>query len=135
MKMFKEEFEKLAGYKVTRLDYFRVIEPMYMATKLNKEEFVKVINRKEFETTPEKEALDKIRLYAEEYRNNAKNDGKFFITTEFNNMVEEFARKYYDSNKIWIGAKHDILGAMYPSEFQIMNETNNRVLKTFKLLI
>jgi hypothetical protein len=133
--MFKEEFEKLAGYKVTRLDYFRIIEPMYMATKLNKEEFVKVINRKEFETTPEKEALDKIRLYAEEYRNNAKNDGKFFITKEFNIMVEEFARKYYDSNKIWIGAEHDILGCMYPSEFQIMNETNNRVLKTFKLLI
>ena len=135
MKMFKEEFEKLAGYKVTRLDYFRIIEPMYMATKLKKEEFVKVINRKEFETTPEKEALDKIRLYAEEYRNNTKNDGKFFITTEFNNMVEEFARKYYDSNKIWIGAETDIFGAMYPAEFQIINESTYRVMKTFKLLI
>lgn len=133
--MFKEEFEKLAGCKVSRLDYFRIIEPMYMATKLTKEEFIKVINVKEFETTPEKEELEKIRLYAEEYRNNVKKDGKFFITEEFNNMVEEFARKFYDSNKIWIGAEHDILGCMYPCEFQIMNEKTNRVIKTFKLLI
>lgn len=46
--MMWEEFEKLAGYEVTYQDYSEIIEPMYMATKLSKEEFVKCIDRKRF---------------------------------------------------------------------------------------
>ena len=35
-----EEFEKLAGYEVTHEDYVNIIEPMYLATNLNKAESV-----------------------------------------------------------------------------------------------
>ena len=46
--MMKHEFEALAGYEVSFEDYNRVIEPMYMATELSKEDFVKCIDRKRF---------------------------------------------------------------------------------------
>lgn len=47
--MMKQEFERLAGYEVSAEDYNNIIEPMYMATDLSKQEFVKTINRKAFE--------------------------------------------------------------------------------------
>ena len=46
--MMKHEFEALAGYEVSFEDYNRIIEPMYMATELSKEDFVKCIDRKRF---------------------------------------------------------------------------------------
>lgn len=46
--MMKQEFEALAGYEVSIDDYNKIIEPMYMATSLSKEEFVKTINKKRF---------------------------------------------------------------------------------------
>lgn len=51
--MMKQEFEALAGYKVSTEDYNNIIEPMYMATDLSKQEFVKTINRKAFEVKHE----------------------------------------------------------------------------------
>lgn len=47
--MMKQEFEALAGYEVSAEDYNNIIEPMYMATDLSKQDFVKTINRKAFE--------------------------------------------------------------------------------------
>lgn len=46
--MMKQEFEQIAGYEVSEEAYRTIIEPMYMATNLTKQEFVKVIDRKAF---------------------------------------------------------------------------------------
>ena len=46
--MMKHEFEALAGYEVSWEDYNNIIEPMYMATNLPKDEFVKTLNKKRF---------------------------------------------------------------------------------------
>lgn len=46
--MMKQEFEALAGYEVSTEDYYNVIEPMYMATELDKASFVKCLDRKRF---------------------------------------------------------------------------------------
>ena len=46
--MMKHEFEALAGYTVSEKDYTEIIEPMYMATNLDKAEFVKCIDKKRF---------------------------------------------------------------------------------------
>lgn len=50
--MMKHEFERLAGYEVSAEDYNKIIEPMYMATDLSKEEFVNVIDKKRFALKP-----------------------------------------------------------------------------------
>ena len=55
--MMKQEFEALAGYEVSAEDYANVIEPMYMATSLSKQEFVKTINRKAFEVKHEAQKI------------------------------------------------------------------------------
>lgn len=47
--MMWAEFEEIAGYRVSYKDYSEIIEPMYVATNLSKQDFVKVINRKAFE--------------------------------------------------------------------------------------
>ena len=133
--MMKEEFENIAGYKVTGYDYRKIIEPMYMSTSLSKEEFVKSINRKYFELTPEKKDIEEIRNYATELQQNAKNNGEFFAPKKFRTMLEDYARKYYDSNNIWIGAGIKADNSMYPLQFMILNEHNDRVLTTIKLIL
>lgn len=50
--MMHNEFEALAGYEVSFEDYTNIIEPMYMATNLSKEEFVKCIDKKRFALKP-----------------------------------------------------------------------------------
>ena len=132
--MMKEEFEKIAGYKVTGYDYRKFIEPMYMSTSLSKEEFAKSLNKKFFELTPKKEDLAEIRNYANELQQNAKNNGEFFAPLKFRTMLEDYARKYYDSNNVWIGAGIKADGAMYPLQFMVLNEHNDRVLTTIKLI-
>ena len=42
----KHEFEELAGYEVPFETYTNIIEPMYTATNLSKQAFVKLIDRK-----------------------------------------------------------------------------------------
>ena len=46
--MMWEEFERIAGYEVTQEDYTQKIEPMYMATDMSKQDFVKTLNKKTF---------------------------------------------------------------------------------------
>ena len=58
--MMKHEFEALAGYKVSTADYDNIIEPMYLATNLNKADFVATINRKRFEVKEEVKPLIKV---------------------------------------------------------------------------
>ena len=55
--MMKQEFEKIAGYEVSTEDYNNTIEPMYMATSMNKQEFVKTLNRKQFEKKHEPQTV------------------------------------------------------------------------------
>ena len=51
--MMKHEFEELAGYEVSAEDYYKIIEPMYMATEISKAEFARCIDRKRFEQKKE----------------------------------------------------------------------------------
>lgn len=62
--MMKHEFEALAGYEVSFEDYNRVIEPMYTATELSKEDFVKCIDRKRFALPTKAELLAAMRKEA-----------------------------------------------------------------------
>ena len=52
--MMWSEFEKIAGYEVSYEDYTNIIEPMYNATELSKQDFVKTLNRKQFDVNYKK---------------------------------------------------------------------------------
>lgn len=53
--MMKQEFEQLAKIKVTDETYTKVIEPMYSATDLSKQDFIKLLNLKAFAVQETKE--------------------------------------------------------------------------------
>lgn len=44
--MMKEEFERLAKIEVSYETYSKVIEPMYIAADIPKQEFIKLLNLK-----------------------------------------------------------------------------------------
>ena len=47
--MLKQEFEQITGWEVTCKDYYEIIEPLYMATNMTKQDFAQVLNRKRFD--------------------------------------------------------------------------------------
>ena len=47
--MTRKEFEIIAGVEVGEEEYNKVIEPMYLATGLDKHDFIKYINKSIFE--------------------------------------------------------------------------------------
>lgn len=55
--MMWKEFEELAGYEVTYEDYSKIIEPMYMATDLNKRDFIACLDYKRFSIQYRKEQM------------------------------------------------------------------------------
>ena len=68
--MMKHEFEALAGYEVSVSDYDNIIEPMYMATELSKEEFVKVICKERFALKSREEIIQEMKELAEHLKKN-----------------------------------------------------------------
>ncbi len=62
--MTHTEFMTLAGYEVSYTTYHDIIEPMYMATEVTKEEFVKMLNKKYFALRSEKQILKDMKACA-----------------------------------------------------------------------
>lgn len=87
----KEEFEKIAGYEVTNEDYYRVIEPMYMATDLSKADFINCLDRKRFEIKRETETalINRIKSVA----NKAYEKCGHVENFEEKQMIDEIIRK------------------------------------------
>lgn len=92
--MMQHEFEALAGYKVSTDDYKKIIEPMYMATDLNKADFVACINKKRF-AMPTKEQRKKqiIRQMRAEATHLAETCGHY-TDYESEHRVEDLAHEY-----------------------------------------
>lgn len=98
--MFKEEFEKLAGYEVSYNDYVNIIEPMYMATNLNKSEFVKTINKKQFALKTRKQLLNEIKKTALEVENNCGTTGAYEEEKELYTKLVDYAKRFHMSDKV-----------------------------------
>jgi hypothetical protein len=100
--MMQSEFERLAGYKVSAEDYSNVIEPMYMATSISKQEFAKMLDRKRFEVKEEKQKLIKVKELKKRVENGkvgrvsawnkgVKNYAKWLVWKLEDNKIESFA--------------------------------------------
>lgn len=88
--MMKHEFEQIAGYEVTMEDYNKIIEPMYMATNLSKEEFVKVIDKKRFALPTKEQMVREMRKIA---KNIFEHCGQRCFSDE-EQEIRSLARKY-----------------------------------------
>ena len=88
--MMKEEFEKIAGYEVSYEDYNQIIEPMYMATNLNKEDFVQCVNKKRFALTPLKNIVKDMKEIAYHLMLTCVHYTDYDAIQKLNELVEEY---------------------------------------------
>ena len=93
--MMKHEFEKLAGYEVTTEDYNNIIEPMYMATNLDKAEFVKCISKERFALPTKAQMERKMRKIARFIFENA--GARYFgdEEQEICDILKDYALRFY----------------------------------------
>lgn len=59
--MMKQEFERLAKTEVTEETYTKIIEPMYMAMELSKQDFISLLNLKVL-AAPKAKDIKKMRI-------------------------------------------------------------------------
>lgn len=131
--MMWQEFERIAGYEVTFEDYTNVIEPMYNATNLSKQEFVKVIDRKRFdfrakEQAEKNEMLKTMKKIAEERAENCEHFCDYEAEEKLLEVARNFMDKYFPKN---LGYHGDIerkhwanlsTGCTYPADLVIYRE-------------
>lgn len=105
--MMKCEFEKLAGYEVTIEDYEKIIEPMYMATDLSKEDFVKVIDKKRFALKTKEQLIRKMKRIAKHLKETCTQYTDYEAKEELKQIVEEYGERfsqrycYTEDEMIW----------------------------------
>jgi hypothetical protein len=135
--MMKYEFEAIAGYKVSDADYNNIIEPMYMATEMSKQEFVKCISRKRFEVKvkTERQYINEIKKIAQFLYENcgrrAWHDEKGKIVDITRKMEKQFGYICFTIN----GYEYEEVqrGCTYPKELVMCTE-NGTEIKRVKLV-
>lgn len=106
--MMHKEFEEIAGYEVSYEDYTNIIEPMYMATNLSKQEFVKCLNRKQFDLGYKKQQYKKQLL--KEMKSIAKEMYTLCSHTETYEQYEALRAKaieYIKAFPVWKAPHHE----------------------------
>ena len=88
--MMKYEFEALAGYEVTDYDYTEIIEPMYYASNLCKQEFVKTISKKRFALKTRKEYVKEMKEIAKHLKETCDH----YTDTEAKDRLEALAEEW-----------------------------------------
>lgn len=125
--MMKHEFETIAGYEVSEEDYRKIIEPMYMATDLSKEEFVKVINKKRFAIKSKKELVCEMKKIAKHLKDTCDHFTDFAAKEQLEKLAEEYKNRIAPQGGFLINTRYtlehlgDCRGCSYPEEIEIYN--------------
>ena len=93
--MMKHEFENIAGYEVSWDDYNKIIEPMYSATNLSKEEFVKTLNKKRFALVPLKTLVKRMQKEAEHLKETCTHYTDYESKEKLDDIVKEYIDRKY----------------------------------------
>ena len=124
--MMKAEFEKLAGYEVSTEDYNNIIEPMYMATDLSKEEFVKVIDRQRFALKTREQIIRKMKMYARHLKDTCDKYTDYEVIDKLNKLAEEYKERFcfygfLINSKYTLEHLGECRGCTYPAEIEYYN--------------
>ena len=108
--MMQAEFERLAGYEVSAVDYQEIIEPMYMATGLDKADFVECLNKKRFALPPLKNIIAEMKKCAASLKQTCTHYVDQQTIDKLDSLVEQYIqRKYpdidvqyrYEDQELW----------------------------------
>lgn len=94
--MMKSEFEKLAGYEVSIEDYENIIQPMYMAVNLSKQDFVKVIDGKRFALKSKKQIINEMKKIALSLRETCDRFTDHEAIDKIEKLLDEFKKRFWD---------------------------------------
>lgn len=133
--MMKHEFERIAGYEVSAEDYNNIIEPMYMATDLSKEDFVKVIDKKRFALKPLKKYIKEMK----ECASSLKESCTHYTDTETQNRLTDLAIEYmerkYGKDFGYIYTRTAMrFSCSYPIEISIHGKNTYTTIETINLI-
>ena len=125
--MMKQEFEELAGYEVSDEAYYNVIEPMYLATNLEKQEFVKCINKKQFALKTKKQLINEAKKIARQFTTNkiTSLDEEFKLEDELEEIRKEIKSRWYPGMSVYINWEHEVYAHIcitYPKSIEIYNK-------------
>ena len=134
--MMKAEFEKIAGYEVSVEDYDNIIEPMYMATNLTKEEFVQTINKKRLALKPISAIKREMRRYADELRTTCDHYTDYETIEKLENLMDEYiARHGWPTSVHWMIEKSVTRsGCSYPATVIFFGADTFKTIETINLV-
>lgn len=93
--MMWKEFEEIAGYEVSYEDYTNIIEPMYMATNLSKQEFVKTLNKKAFVLPTKAQMVREMKKIAKFIFENCGIASYYEEKEKLNKLAKDYAKRFY----------------------------------------
>lgn len=133
--MMKHEFEALAGYEVSEKDYSGIIEPMYMATNLSKEDFVKVINKSRFALKTKKEMVKEMKKIAEHLKKTCEHYTDYEAKEQLEAIAEEYKERFSPDGGYLINTRYTLeylgecRGCSYPAEIEVYDRNYHTIEK------
>lgn len=128
--MMKHEFEEIAGYEVSLEDYNNIIEPMYMATNLSKQEFVKVIDKKRFALKTRKQLQNEMKKIARHLVATFAHYTDYEAKEKLQKLAEEYAERFYGKGYSAYISEAMKWSCFYPTQFEIFNSETGHTVET-----
>lgn len=132
--MMKQEFEALAGYEVTWEDYNEIIEPMYMATRLTKAEFVKTINKKRFALKPLKALVKEMKQIAQEIEEKCSHVYTHDLEEQLREIAREYVRRKYGTAATFNTHDEMKFSCYYIKSIEIFGTKDYKTIESIELI-
>jgi hypothetical protein len=132
--MMKQEFEALAGYEVSTEDYNKIIEPMYMATALTKEEFVKTISKKRFALKPLKSIIKEMKQSAKIIEAECTVATPYIEWGKLYKLVEEYIGRKYGETATYVSHENEKFTCYYPKSIEIYGRKDYKTIEVINLI-
>ena len=124
--MMWKEFEELAGYEVSFKDYSEIIEPMYMATNLSKQEFVKVIDRKRFALKTKKQIINRMKKLANSLMETCEHYTDWDAKNEIEALLKEYRERFWDNTYLMTKTSFEhYRGCSFPADLVCYDSKDN----------
>lgn len=117
--MLKNEFEDLAKIEVSYEDYKNIIEPMYMATNLSKQDFINTLNLKRFALKSKKQLINELKMLVKDIEETCCNYTNYEAIAKIESIIEELKERFNDNCYITADIKN---GCFYYDFVFIGNE-------------
>lgn len=133
--MMKQEFEQFAGYEVSAEDYYNIIEPMYMATNLSKQDFVKCIDKKRFALKTRTQLINEAKKIAKEYPDMFSSLEQVKAENRLADIMDEIQNRFYGGCTVACNweTRIESWSGQVPTEIEVWSRTTYNTLATFKL--